>query len=162
MLVVGTFQQNSELELALSVLEHQYRLGNRILVVSMDAERELSHPLPPQGSTINEKAFEIGLASATAASVVGVSIGFRLYLGPILWGLIYAIAALLAMFFVARAVLLSRLRRGRAKQAFRKSGLWPEIAVLVQCDKSQVEAVMNVLWDNLALTVGKLEQAQST
>ena len=92
------------------------------------------------------------MALATAFSVIGASIGFKLSWGPIYWGLIGAVVGFvvgLAIRLFIEMVLKKRKRVLKGKHS--------EIIVIIDCEESQAETIESILWDNFAIGVAKVK-----
>jgi len=94
---------------------------------------------------------DLGMALATAFSVVGASIGFILAWGPIYWGLIAAGTG----FILGVGIKLFYLMVVR-KEKRPLRGRHAEVILVVDCDDESAELVEGVLWDHLALGVAKV------
>ncbi len=95
---------------------------------------------------------DIGAALATAFSVIGASIGFKLAWGPIYWGLIGAAGG----FIIGLAIrLLTEIVMKKKKRLLK--GMHSEIIVIVDCEESQGELVENILFQHFALGVAKVK-----
>lgn len=145
MIIIGTFQHSIELEQALSKLEEIGITRNQLLVVCMDTDSKdfSSYKQKPESS--HSRGVEIGIACATALSVIGTSVGFILPWGPIICGLIASIVGF-CLGFGIHAIIQRPIRRRSKKK--------PEVTVIVQCKTDQSEHVQKVMWINHALTVG--------
>ena len=88
---------------------------------------------------------------------LGVIYGFIWKLGPVLWGLIglvfgAALGLLLDYFWSSIRGKKQLLTRNKNKESERAA----EVVLVVQCEPHEYQMVEKVLWDNLALGVGKL------
>ncbi|WP_051250389.1 hypothetical protein [Paenibacillus harenae] len=158
MLIVGVFAHCTELELALSLLEHNGIKQSWIMVVPMDRSQDAKSTFSPRIASDAEMAFEIGMAGGTAFSVVGVSLGFSLYLGPLLWGVIFAVIGFLLAFGITLLVKRKKSARFGSKYVRNKNkkANQPEITVLIQCEKERAGKVSQILWEHEAIAVGEL------
>src|SRR5699024_12382046 len=86
----STFDSNIYLELAISKLENEGIEKECIFAVPLDNREEEIRLLDSIHRTDGTSMIDIGTALATAFSVVGTSIGFKLAWGPIFLGLITA------------------------------------------------------------------------
>ncbi|MCA0757052.1 hypothetical protein KP806_18480 [Paenibacillus sp. N4] len=154
MLIVSTFEYCTELELALSLLEHNGIDKSRIMVVPMGMNQETKSALTPRTATDAERAFETGIASGTACSVIGVSIGFSLSLGPLLWGIIFAAGGFLVAFGITMWVRKKNRAQSGNKNTKKKSKKADQVTVLIQCEAERTEKVSQILWAHEALSVG--------
>ncbi|NQX58419.1 hypothetical protein [Paenibacillus qinlingensis] len=151
MLIISTFEHSIEVEEALAVLENMGLPRNEIMTIMMDNYMEI--PDHNYNSNPNKKtlAFEVGMASSTALTVIGISVGFILYWGPIIWGIIAAICGFIIGYCVTRFIQIKLL-----KHVIRKKERLPELAVIIQCHEGRVQEVQHVLWEYQALSVGKI------
>lgn len=94
------------------------------------------------------KGIEVGMACATAFSVIGTSAGFILVWGPIIWGLL---AAFIGFIFGFGIYLLAK-KFTRYRQLPKRL---PEVIVIVQCEQEQYKLVSETMWKYRALTVGQ-------
>lgn len=147
MFIIGTFEQTIELEQALTVLENGSISRDQIFVVFMDG-RPSPIQIPGRTQNIHSNAFEIGIASATGCAVIGASIGFTLYLGPIICGLLGAFLG----FAIGYALYYFPNKNKIHSKKMKKQ---PEVAVIIQCAKNQLSFVEEVMWKYQAITVGK-------
>jgi hypothetical protein len=149
----STFETTSYLEMAISTLEKRGIKKECIFAVPLDnrtAERKVFDSLHRSDGT---SLIDIGMALATAFSVIGASIGFKLSWGPIYWGIIGAFIGFvlgLAIRLFTEVVLKKKKRLLKGKHS--------EIILIIDCDESQAEFIENVLWNHFALGVAKVKQ----
>jgi hypothetical protein len=91
------------------------------------------------------------MALATAFSVIGASIGFKLSWGPIYWGIISAFIG----FILGLAIKLFMFKVIKKKQRLLR-GKHSEVILIVDCNAMDAEVVEQTLWKNLALGVSKV------
>ncbi|OAS16389.1 hypothetical protein [Paenibacillus oryzisoli] len=151
MLIISTFEHSIEVEEALAVLEHMGVPRNEIMTVMMDNYMDI--PDNNYNSNPNKKslAFEVGMATATAFTVIGICIGFIMYLGPIIWGVMCAIGGFSIGYCITRF-----LQTRVFKHVLRKKVQLPELAVIIQCQEERYREITHVLWESQALSVGKI------
>lgn len=149
MLIVGAFEHSVELEQALAVLEHMGFPQKSILVVTMDTDRKIGGQSPGRFHDRYYKGFEIGMAAATAFSVIGMSIGLVLKLGPVFWGLLFGFFA----FWIGFAAYLL-FNKASSRHLPKKL---PEVTVIVQTAGEKSELVTETFWMYRALTVGRVD-----
>lgn len=145
-MIVGTFEHCVELEQALAVLEHMGIPQKSILVVPMDSDAEMGNRYIGKSRDRYYKGFEVGMAGASGCSVIGMSIGLILKLGPVFWGLLFGFIA----FWIGFTVYLL-LNKDNSRHLPKKL---PEVTVIVQTGKEKSEVVMETFWKYRALTVG--------
>jgi TM2 domain-containing membrane protein YozV len=152
LLMIGTFEHCTELEQALSMLEHRGIHPSRIRPVLMDVDADKSLSIVDQRFDHTAKSVEIGFASATACSVLGISLGFILEWGPIIWGLIYGFGGFLLGFGIG---LLIKSKHSLPHQKHKL----PEVTVLVQYLNEEESALIHeTFWRYKAITVGKIDR----
>jgi hypothetical protein len=151
MQLFSTFENNSYLEIAISTLEKKGIMKKNIYAIPLDnreEERKLFDTLHRSDGT---SMIDIGLALATAFSVIGASIGFELALGPIYWGLIGAFIG----FLIGLIIRLFTERVIKRKKRLLK-GKHSEVIVIIECEETQAELVENILWNHFAIGVAKV------
>lgn len=153
MQIFSTFEHSTYLELAIIAIENIGIEKDHILAVPLRnrvEERKLFDSLHrADGISLFDKA----AAFATAFSVIGASIGFALEWGPIFWGLIGGGIGFIfgfAIDFIYYKVIHKRDRLVQGKHS--------EVVLIIDCPREKAEKVEQLLWDNLALGVAKLEQ----
>ncbi|CAM3091069.1 hypothetical protein PALU110988_00495 [Paenibacillus lupini] len=146
MIIIGTFQYSIELEYALCQIESIGIAREQLLVVCMDKESQAFQSDQPIQESSLSKGVEIGIACATALSVIGTCFGFIWTWGPVIWGIIAAFIGF-SLGFGIHAIFSKKSRRKQDKQ---KS----DVTVIVQCQDLQADAVQKVMWGNRALSVG--------
>ncbi len=88
---------------------------------------------------------------ATAFSVIGASIGFKLTWGPIYWGLISAFVGFVLGFVIRLFIELILKKRKRVRK-----GRHSQIILIIDCEEAKAELVESILWDHSALGVAKI------
>ncbi|WP_088105608.1 hypothetical protein [Halalkalibacter urbisdiaboli] len=152
MQIFSTYEHSTYLELAITALENIGIEKNAILAVPLNNRVEERRLFDTLHRADGVSLFDKGAAIGTAFSVIGASIGFELKWGPIYWGLIGAASGFMLGFiidYILFKVIHKRNRQIRGKKS--------EVVLVVHCEKEQVEKVENILWDNLALGVAKVD-----
>lgn len=153
MQIFSTFETTLYLEMAISTLEKKGIQKERIYAVPLDNREEERKVFDTLHRSDGTSLIDIGMALATAFSVIGASIGFKLSWGPIYWGLIGAFIGFVLGFVIrlyTEKVLKKKRRLLKGKQS--------EIILIIDCEESQAEFIENVLWNHLALGVAKVQQ----
>jgi hypothetical protein len=148
----STFESNAFLEIAISALEKKGIKQEDIFAVPLDnrtLERKVFDSTHRSDGT---SLVDIGMALATAFSVVGASIGFKLAWGPIYWGLISAFIGFVLGFAIR---LITELVLKKKKRVLR--GKHSDIILIIDCKETQAELIENILWDHFALGVAKVK-----
>ncbi|ATW26156.1 hypothetical protein [Candidatus Formimonas warabiya] len=157
MFVVGSFEYNLHLELAISELEKKGIHRDAIAAVIMDSRVEERKILDTIHRADGISSFDAAALLGTFGMLLGAIYGFVLYWGPIIWGLIGllsgAILGLLGDIFLSQIFGKKRLS---SKATGTAKGTAAQVVIIVECRNDLAEMVKNILWDNLALAVGTL------
>ncbi|MFP3919261.1 hypothetical protein U5N28_15780 [Lysinibacillus telephonicus] len=155
MQIFSTFEHSSYLELAITAIEKAGIQKDNILAVPLMnrvQERKLFDTLHRADGI---SLFDKGAAIGTAFSVIGACVGFVLEWGPIIWGLIGGAIGFIVGFmidYIFYKVIHKRKRVLKGKRS--------EVVLVINCPNELVEKVEQLLWDNLALGVAKLEGSE--
>lgn len=152
MQLFSTFEHSIFIEMALSTLEKKGIKKENIFVVPIDNRTEQRKIFDDLHRSDGTSLIDIGIALATALSVVFASIGFKLAWGPIYWGLIGAAAGFLLGFVIRLFTELIVKKKRRLLKGFQS-----EIIVIVDCEESKGEMIENVLFSHYALGVAKIK-----
>ncbi|MEH7178529.1 hypothetical protein [Neobacillus vireti] len=151
MQLFATFESNNYLEIAIVTLEKKGINKESIFAIPLDNRTQDLKLFDTLHRADGTTLIDIGMALATAFSVIGASIGFKLSWGPIYWGLIGAIIG----FFVGVGIRLI-IEKVIKKNKRLLKGKYSEIILIVDCEEWQVELVENILWNHFALGVAKV------
>lgn len=151
MQVYSTFEQTVFLEMAISTLEKKGIKKENIFLVPLDNRTEERKVFDTIYRSDGTSLVDIGMALATAFSVIGASIGFKLAWGPIYWGLIGAFIGFVIGFSIR---LFTELVLKKKKRVLK--GRRSEIIAIVECEDTQGELVENILWNHYAYGVAKI------
>jgi hypothetical protein len=152
MQLFSTFENNPFLELAISTLEKKGVKKEKIFAVPLDNRMEERKVFDTIHRSDGTSLIDIGMALATAFSVIGASIGFKLAWGPIFWGIIAAIIGFIVGFSIrlfTEVIFKKKKRSLKGKQS--------EVILIVDCEDTQAEFIENILWDHYALGVAKVK-----
>jgi hypothetical protein len=148
----STFESNAFLEIAISALEKKGIKQEDIFAVPLDNRTEERKVFDSTHRSDGTSLVDIGMALATAFSVVGASIGFKLTWGPIYWGLIGAFIGFVLGFAIR---LITELVLKKKKRVLR--GKHSEIILIIDCEETKAELIENILWNHFALGVAKVK-----
>lgn len=137
--------------MAISTLEKHGILKENIFAVPLDNRIEDRKIFDTIHRSDGISFIDIGVAMATAFSVIGASIGFKLTWGPIYWGLISAFVGFVLGFVIRLFIELILKKRKRVRK-----GKHSEIILIIDCDEAKAELVESILWDHFALGVAKI------
>jgi hypothetical protein len=152
MQLFSTFENHVYLEMAIAILEKKGISKENIFAVPLDnpvEEQKLFDTLHRSDGT---SLIDIGMALATAFSVIGASIGFKLAWGPIYWGLIGAFTG----FTLGFAIRLFLEKVVKKRKSVLK-GKYSEVILIIDCEETQAEFVENVLFSHFAIGVAKIK-----
>ncbi|HJV32071.1 MAG TPA: hypothetical protein VJ558_07730 [Bacillales bacterium] len=152
MQLFSTFEGNAFIEMAISTLEKKGIKKENIFAVPLDNRTEDRKIFDTIHRSDGTSMVDVGMALATAFSVIGASIGFKLAWGPIYWGLISAFIGFVVGFVIRLFTEKVIKKRRRVLK-----GTPSEIILIVDCTESQAELVENILWEHFALGVAKVK-----
>ncbi|MEH7379326.1 hypothetical protein V7138_02435 [Bacillus sp. JJ1533] len=152
MQLFATFDSNDYLEIAIVAMEKKGIKNDNIFAVPLDNRTDNVRLFDTLHRADGTTLIDIGVALATAFSVLGASIGFKLSWGPIYWGLIGAATGFIVGFAIRLFVELVYKKRKRLHK-----GKLAEIILIIDCEESQAAQVERILWDHYALGVAKVE-----
>lgn len=138
--------------MAITTLEKKGIKKENIFAVPLDNRREERKVFDSLHRSDGTSLVDIGMALATAFSVVGASIGFKLSWGPIYWGLITAFSGFVIGFGIRLFTEIVLKRRKRILK-----GKNSEVILIIDCEDTQAELVENILWNHFALGVAKVK-----
>ncbi|MEH7225514.1 hypothetical protein V7112_17030 [Bacillus sp. JJ1566] len=151
MQVFATFDSNDYVEIAITVIEKKGINSENIFAVPLDNRTEDVKLFDTLHRSDGTTLIDIGMALATAFSVIGASIGFKLSWGPIYWGLIGAAIGFIIGFAIRLYVELVYKKKKKSQK-----GKYAEIILIVDCEESQAALVESILWEHFALGVAKI------
>ncbi|MBO7744158.1 hypothetical protein I8J29_08135 [Paenibacillus sp. MWE-103] len=144
MYVVSIFEHSLKLELAISELEQHRVMREDIVAVPMNKQaREKSYFDPYNTDGLN--MFLVSVL-ATIMMLLGVIYGFRLYWGPILWGMI-GLASGTAIGFALDKAVKTASRKKKLKANIR------DVILLVKCGEKHARLIEDILISHQALSV---------
>lgn len=150
-LIVGTFDYSQFVELAITELEEKGIDKEKIVAVPLVQKDQNFGILDTIHRADGVSIFDTASVFATTGMTLGVIYGFIWTWGPIIWGLIGLIGGA-AMGFAADYFLTKRkITTGRKEKV-------PEIVLLVDCEISQKDWVEEVLRNNTAFGIGKVQE----
>ncbi|WP_251554857.1 hypothetical protein [Neobacillus muris] len=156
MQLFSTFETNGFLEMAISTLEKRGIPKESIFAVPLDNRAENRKIFDTLHRSDGTSLIDIGMGLATAFSVIGASIGFKLAWGPIYWGLIGAFAGFVLGFSIRLFLELVFKKKKRVLK-----GKHSEVILIVDCEESEAELIENILWSHFALGVAKIKRLKS-
>lgn len=150
--VVASFEHTLYVELALTSLEEMGIPKENILAIPLDKRKEKRRLFDSMHNADGVSLFDLGAALAVVGSVLASSYGFIAKWGPIIWGLIGAVAGALIGFMIKWLYYKRKHTRNI------KKGKSTETFIVIQCDEDQSKTVENILWDHYALGVARVSE----
>jgi hypothetical protein len=152
MQLFSTFETTGFLEMAVSTLEKKGIPKESIYAVPLDNRKEDRKIFDTLHRSDGTSLIDIGMGLATAFSVIGVSIGFKLAWGPIYWGLICAFVGFVLGFAIRLFMELVFKKKKRVLK-----GKHSEIILIVDCEEAKGELIEDILWSHFAIGVAKVK-----
>ena len=157
MYVFASFEYSAFLELGISDLEKRGIPREKSLAVPLDKRVEERKLLDTIHRADGVSLFDGAMVSGAIFMELGVIYGFVWKLGPIIWGLIglgfgVVLGFLLDYFWSSIRGKKKNVSRNHKKAPDRSA----EVVLVIQCEPHEYQLVEKVLWDNVALGVGKL------
>lgn len=146
--VVATFEHSNFLELAITDLEQKGMEKNRICAIplhKMTKERTLFDTLHKADG---QSMFDLPAIIATIFMTLGVAWGFMWKWGPIIWGLLSFVGGLT----LGLIIKLFLYRNSLIKNTFTNN---TEVVLIIDCKPDEVEMVEKVLFNHLAIGIGR-------
>jgi hypothetical protein len=148
----STFESNAYIEMAISSLEKKGIKRESIFAIPLDNRTEERSVFDSTHQSDGTSLIDIGMALATAFSVIGASIGFKLAWGPIYWGLISAFIGFVLGFAIRVINELVIKRKNRLLK-----GKQSDIILIIECEEIQADLIENILWNHFAIGVAKVK-----
>lgn len=153
MYIIATYHHSLNLEIAVARLEEQGLGKANIMAVPLQSQRTSVHVLDSMQDTDGVSVIGGALAFGTITMVLATIYGFVWYWGPIIWGLI-------GLFGGTGLWLLGSIifwKKRWTNIAACNTGLG-NIVLIIRCEPTELQAVKNILSDNMAQAIGVLER----
>ncbi|MGG1397117.1 hypothetical protein ABE288_04715 [Bacillus salipaludis] len=151
MYIVAAFEYDTTLEMAISKLEDSGKKQNEIIAVPLDRRREQGQLFDTIHHADGISLLDLACVLAVIGMLLGAIYGFVLTWGPIIWGLLgFIVGGILGL-----TIKFIKLKQNRKMKKMTKKKS-TEVFLTIKCTEEQIEKVENILWDHLALGVGKL------
>ena len=149
MYIVSTFDHSNYLELAITAIQMKGISKENILGVSMDKKGEDRMLFDTIHASDGLSMLDLPIILAAFFCLIGSIYGFILTWGPVLWGII----GLFVGFSIGLIIKLIITKKYNNRQKKLKGS---EVVLIIECQETQVEMVKDILWENHALGVRKL------
>jgi len=149
MYIISTFDHSNYLELAITAIQMKGIAKENILGVSMDKRGEDRKLFDTIHSSDGLSLLDLPIILATLFCLFGSIYGFILTWGPVLWGLIGLFAGL-SLGLIIKLITTKKYnhRQNKLKAT--------EVVLIIECKENQSDMVKDLLWENHALGVRKL------
>jgi hypothetical protein len=149
MYIVSTFDHSNYLELAITAIQMKGIAKENILGVSMDKRGEDRKLFDTLHSSDGLSLLDLPIILGTLFCLLGSIYGFILTWGPVLWGLIGLLAGLILGFIIKLITTKKYDNRQKKLKA-------TEVVLIIECKENQLDMINDLLWENHALGVRKL------
>jgi len=151
MQLFATFKHHISLEMCIATIEKNGVPKENIYTIPLDTRQGKLKLFDTMDQADGLSLMDIGLVLGTAFSVIGTSIGFKLYWGPIIWGLIAAFIGFMLGLAIRLFVELVFKKRRRIKKEKHS-----EMILIIDCQETQAELMESILWEHFALGVARV------
>lgn len=144
--ILGVFKHSLNIEIILGTLGSIGIHKDNIAAVSLDKPDSGSHP-SSSGFSEDESSQDLSFILATALGVIGAGVGYRLYLGPVIWGIGFSMAGFLTGYIIQKVWQLKKDKKNRRSD--------PDVVLIVRCKENQRQYIEQLMSENdvLGLTV---------
>ncbi|MDI4648357.1 hypothetical protein [Cohnella hashimotonis] len=150
MQIFATFDYSTLLEIAITELEAHG--VSSIYAVPLDMRKEEPRLMDSLHRADGLSFLDKGMVLAFMFATVGASKGFVWAWGPVIWGLIGAVAG----FVLGIAINgLLYLRKRRKRRTAILKGNRGDVILVVTCEEDKTSIVTDILWDHKALGLAK-------
>ncbi|MEQ8176680.1 MAG: hypothetical protein ABRQ26_16635 [Syntrophomonadaceae bacterium] len=158
MFITAIFEYSEFLELAISELEQNGILRNRIVAIPLDKKVEKRKILDTIHRADGVSQIDGAMVLGAVFMELGVVYGYFWKLGPVLWGLIGLGLGIMLGFLLDYYVgkLPGTGQQARQQDKNVSGNKAAEVVLIIHCEENQGQLVEEILWDNLSLGVGKL------
>ncbi|MGE5405642.1 MAG: hypothetical protein ACM3PP_11970 [Candidatus Saccharibacteria bacterium] len=153
--LAALFEYSSSLELAITDLEQRGIPRNLILAIPLKTKIEQMVILDRINSWDGSSSIDGAMVVGTMLGVLGSIYGFIWEWGPIIWGMIGFLGGGLLGLVLDYGLKWSKNRgiNHAIKTGKHRGG----VILLINCRDGEMDAVEKILWENLALGIGRFE-----
>lgn len=138
MYVMSVFHQSLQVELAVTALEQEGVSKSEILAVPVEKEMPRHKLFDTMYSATGDSVLDLPMALGALSTLFGCVYGFKLSLGPVIWGIITGAAGFGIGFF-------AKLLRLKGKKTTSHENV---VVIFVSCNENKTDLVRRLLWDN--------------
>ncbi|MFD2330543.1 hypothetical protein ACFSR7_14930 [Cohnella sp. GCM10020058] len=150
MQIFATFDYSTLLEIAITELEAHG--VSSIYAVPLDLRKEEPRLMDSLHRADGLSFLDKGMVLAFMFATVGASKGFVWAWGPVIWGIIGAVAGFVLGVAINGFLYLRKRRKRRTALSKGKSG---DVILVVSCEADKAAIVADILWDHKALGLAK-------
>ena len=145
--IVATFEHSNFLELAISDLEQKGIEKKRICAIPLNKMAKERKIIDTLHQADGQSLFDLPAILATIFMTLGVMWGFMWKWGPIIWGLLSFLAGLALGLIIKYLLCKNNLKKNCSYNT--------EVVLIVDCKADEVETVETVLFNHLAIGIGR-------
>lgn len=154
MYVIATFEQTVFLELAITALEQKGITKDSLMAVPLDKRTEPRQLFDTLHRADGISLLDVAAVLGTCLMLLGSVYGYVLKWGPILWGLIGAVAGMLIGFLLKLAI----VKKNNKQTKKGPKTITSEVVLMVHCRENQWETIEKILWENDALGISRVHR----
>lgn len=151
MLIIASFSYSTHLELAICYLERYGIQREKIFALPLEKRQKKKKLFDTIYQADGVSLFDLPIILGTIFMLGGTMYGFLLKWGPILCGIIASIIGALIGFVI------DIIPKKRIENMNNGKDSTTQIFLLIECKESQIETVEEILFDNLAFGIAKIE-----
>jgi hypothetical protein len=148
--VIASFEHSYHLELCINELELKGIHKENIFVVPLVPKTGQKKLFDTIHRSDGITFFDAPAIFGTLLAVIGVSYGFELEWGPVIWGLIGTFTGFIIGFIFELAInrkkISGKMRKGKTTEVF----------IIVKCYKSEAEMIVEIMYEYFAIGVAKV------
>lgn len=144
--ILGVFKHSLKIEIILGTLGSIGIQQDNIAAVPLEKPVSGSHSSSSESSE-DESSQDLSFIFATALGVIGAGVGYRLYLGPVIWGICFSMVGFLTGYIIQKIWHLKKDQKKKQSD--------PDIVLIVRCKENQRQYIEQLMSENevLGLTV---------
>lgn len=149
MQIFATFEQSLQVELAIANLE---KMGiTDIYAIPLDSGPEEIQLFDTLHRSDGMSLSSLGMVLAVFFSVISAARGFTLAWGPVIWGMIGALAGFIIGFLIS--FFYYKIKKTKIRWV---KGRKPDLIMIIECDEPVGQPVEKILWEHQAMGVAKI------
>ncbi|MCP8615396.1 hypothetical protein [Salirhabdus salicampi] len=150
MMIIATFENSTFIELAISAIEQEGISKENIFAAPLDKRNNPKQLIDTIHRADGVSLFDTAAILGTCGMLLGAIYGYILTWGPIIWGIIGSLSGIIIGLAI-KFILFKTGKLGNQK-------ITSEIVLMIRCERKRLESIENILWDNMALGVTKVQK----